>query len=220
MKQLMNEAFSGVIRILLLDDHALFRESLGRLLAAEVDLDLVGQCDSIEEALRILTQNAVDIVLLDFDLGERDGGDFILAAAEVGFTGKILLVTAGLDDHEAADLIRRGISGIFMKHSSPSLLVRAIRDVVAGKVWFDQLLLQKALAPPVLPDSRAARFTDRERQVLHYVFEGLANKEIADELAVSESSVKSTLQQLFNKTGVRTRAQLVRVALEQYKQEL
>ncbi len=215
----MKQVSSGVIRILLVDDHALFRESLGRLLASEADLQLVGQCDSIEEALQILAQNIVDIVLLDFDLGDRDGGDFMRAAAERGFAPKILLVTAGLDDHEAADLIRRGISGIFMKHSSPSLLVAAIRDVMAGKVWFDHQLLQKALATPTPRDSQRERFTERERQVLHYVFEGLANKEIADALTLSESSVKSTLQQLFNKTGVRTRAQLVRVALEQYKRE-
>jgi|SRR5208337_275044 len=215
----MSEGSSGVIRILLVDDHALFRESLGRLLAAEADFELAGHSDSIESALRIISQCVVDIVLLDFDLGERDGGDFVRGAAEHDFTGKILLVTAGLKDHDAADLIRRGISGIFMKHSSPSLLVTAIRDVMAGKTWFDQPLLQKALATPVLPASPTARFTDRERQVLRYVLEGLANKEIADKLDVSESSVKSTLQQLFNKAGVRTRGQLVRVALEQHRHE-
>jgi len=208
-----------VIRILLVDDHALFRESLGRLLAAEADFELVGHCDSVEGALQMIAQCVVDVVLLDFDLGQRDGGDFVSAAVEHDFTGKILLVTAGLKDHDAADLIRRGISGIFMKHSSPSLLVTAIRDVMAGKTWFDQPLLQKAIATHALPDSPATRFTDRERQVLHYVLEGLANKEIASKLDVSESSVKSTLQQLFNKAGVRTRGQLVRVALEQYRHE-
>jgi two-component system nitrate/nitrite response regulator NarL len=215
----MNESSSGVIRILLVDDHALFRESLGRLLTAEADFELAGLSDSVEGALRIVAQCVVDIVLLDFDLGERDGGDFVRGASEHDFTGKILLVTAGLKDHDAADLIRRGISGIFMKHSSPSLLVTAIRDVMAGKTWFDQTLLQKALATPALPAPPMARFTDRERQVLRYVLEGLANKEIADKLDVSESSVKSTLQQLFNKAGVRTRGQLVRVALEQYRRE-
>jgi two-component system nitrate/nitrite response regulator NarL len=66
----------------------------------------------------------------------------------------------------------------------------------------------------------ASQFTDRERQVLSYVFEGLANKEIAERIGVSESSVKATLQQLFSKTGVRTRSQLVRIALEQYKEQL
>jgi len=71
-----------------------------------------------------------------------------------------------------------------------------------------------------LPESKAERFTERERQVLSYLFEGLINKEIAERIGVSESSVKATLQQFFSKTGVRTRSQLVRVALEQYRNQL
>jgi DNA-binding NarL/FixJ family response regulator len=93
---------------------------------------------------------------------------------------------------------------------------------MAGKVWFDQEPLQATMhgsAPP-LPESQSERFTQRERQVLSYVLEGLANKEIAARIGVSESSVKATLQQLFSKTGVHTRGQLVRIALEQYNDQL
>jgi two-component system nitrate/nitrite response regulator NarL len=215
----MHEPVPRTIRLLLVDDHALFRESLARLLSAEADLQLVGIPTSVDEGLSMIEELDVDLLLLDFDLGETDGRDFLRHAAERGFKGRTLIVTAGLSDREAADLLSRGISGIFMKHSSPSLLVSAIGDVMAGKVWIDQVLLQRILAVPVSP-SAAGRFTDRERKVLHYVFEGLTNKEIADKLAVSESSVKNTLQQLFSKTGVRTRGQLVRVALEQYGDEL
>jgi two-component system nitrate/nitrite response regulator NarL len=130
-------------------------------------------------------------------------------------------VTAGVEEREAAELIRCGISGIFMKHNSAALLGQGIRDVMAGKVWFDQELLQATMhgsAP--LPESQSERFTQRERQVLSYVLEGLANKEIAARIGVSESSVKATLQQLFSKTGVHTRGQLVRIALEQYNDQL
>jgi len=87
-------------------------------------------------------------------------------------------------------------------------------------VWFDQELLQEAVGATGLhAANEGGRFTDRERTVLSFVFEGLANKEIADRIKVSESAVKATLQQLFAKTGVRTRSQLVRVALEQYKKD-
>lgn len=215
----MHEPLPRTIRLLLVDDHALFRESLARLLSAEPDLQLVGQPSSVDEALSMIEECDIDLVLLDFDLGERDGYDFLRQAAQRGFNGRILMVTAGLGDRDAAELIGCGISGIFMKHSSPSLLISAIRDVMTGKVWIDRLLLQKVLAVAV-PPSAPARFTERERQVLHYVFGGLTNKEIADKLTVSEGSVKNTLQQLFSKTGVRTRSQLVRVALEQYGGEL
>jgi len=79
--------------------------------------------------------------------------------------------------------------------------------------------LQAAMGAGSLPESKTERFTERERQVFSYVFEGLINKEIAERIGVSESSVKATLQQLFSKTGVRTRSQLVRVALEQYRNQ-
>jgi len=101
------------------------------------------------------------------------------------------------------------------------LLIEGIHDVLAGKVWFDRELLQEAMGS-VGPrqESKEERFTEREQQVLSYVFEGLVNKEIAERIGVSESSVKATLQQLFSKTGVRTRSQLVRVALEQHNNQL
>jgi DNA-binding NarL/FixJ family response regulator len=93
---------------------------------------------------------------------------------------------------------------------------------MAGKVWMDQEQLQTALSSEVaVPgETGSRRFTEREQQVLSCVFEGLANKEIAARIGVSESSVKATLQQLFSKTGVRTRSQLVRIVLEQYRDQI
>lgn len=205
------------IRILLLDDHVLFRESLARLLAAEPDFDVVAQCGSIESALEQIATGDIDLVLLDLDLGSENGSDFARRAGELGFTGKMLVVTAGVAMAEAAELVRAGIAGIFMKHHSAATLAREIRSVVAGRVSFDHTLLHGVMdastAPAVAPRSRP--LTVREQHVLAGIFEGLGNKEIAARLGVSESSVKATLQQLFAKTGVRTRSQLVRIALEQ-----
>jgi two-component system nitrate/nitrite response regulator NarL len=127
-----------------------------------------------------------------------------------------------VDAGETAELIRSGISGVFRKHDSAALLTQAIREVMAGKVWLDQEQLQNALKGEVAgaQENRTRLFTDREQQVLSCVFEGLANKEIAARMEVSESSVKATLQQLFSKTGVRTRSQLVRIVLEQHRDQL
>ena len=217
----MPDAVQREIAILLVDDHALFRESVARLLAAEPGFRVVAHCESVDDALERLRQTPVDIVLLDYDLGQHDGSEFMLAAGRQGFNGKVLVVTAGVEKEKATQLIRSGISGIFMKHHSASLLIEGIRDVLAGKVWFDRELLQEAVGGrSTHQGSTAGKFTDRERQVLSYVFEGLTNKEIAERLGVSESSVKATLQQLFSKTGVRTRSQLVRVVLEQHKGQL
>jgi len=216
----MPDTVERPIEILLVDDHALFRESVARLLAAEPGFRIVAHCSSVEEALEKLRKARVDIVLLDFDLGQHDGREFMRLAAQQGFSGKVLVVTAGVQKEQAADLIRSGISGIFMKHDSAALLIEGVRDVLAGKVWFDRELLQEAMTVTGhQQDSQAERFTERERQVLSGVFEGLVNKEIAERIGVSESSVKATLQQLFSKTGVRTRSQLVRITLEQYRNQ-
>lgn len=218
----MPKSVKRPIKILLVDDHALFRESVARLLQAEADFEVVAHCESIDEAVSILRQRPIDIVLLDFDFGQRDGRDFMRLAKVQGFDGNVLVVTAGVDESEAAELIRNGVCGVFMKHSSPVLLAQGIRDVMAGKVWLDQKLLKDAMNASANrpPEPQSERFTRRERLVLSYVFEGLANKEIAVRIGVSESAVKATLQQLFSKTGVRTRSQLVRIALEQYKNQL
>jgi DNA-binding NarL/FixJ family response regulator len=215
-------AKSSKPRVLILDDHALFRESVARLLQAEHDFQ-VQHCGSVREGISIIAGWPADVVLLDFDLGNEKGSSFLTKARAVGFQGKTLLLTAGVNELEAADLIRQGISGIVLKHSSPAELSESIREALAGKVWFEQGYLKRVMEKATASESAtsiAKVFTERERQVLSFVFAGLANKEIADRLHVSESSVKASLQQLFEKTGVRTRSQLVRVALEQYKDQL
>jgi two-component system, NarL family, nitrate/nitrite response regulator NarL len=218
----MPKTAEQTLHILLVDDHALFRESVSRLLGVEPGFDVVAHCGTIEEALQVLRRTSIDLVLLDFDLGGRDGKEFLRSAREQGFNGKVLLVTAGVDEGSVSELIRYGISGVFRKHDSAALLAQGIRDVIAGKVWLDQEQLQNALkAESTTPQpSGNTRFTEREQRVLSFVFEGLSNKEIAARIGVSEGSVKSTLQQLFSKTGVRTRSQLVRIVLEHYRDQI
>jgi len=218
----MNQEPVQKIRVLLVDDHALFREGLARLLASEPDFEMAVPCASGEEALRVLETTEIDVILLDYDLGAETGSRFLLQAARCGFQGRVLVVTAGMGDSEVAEMLRLGVVGIFLKHNPPSLLAKAIRKVMAGEIWLDQrylkVLLQESRASDL--EGRGRKLSDREREVLRSVFQGLANKEIAVRLQVSESSVKATLQQLFFKTGVRTRSQLVRVALEKYREYL
>jgi len=204
-------------QILIVDDHGLFRESLARVLATESDFQVVAHCATTDEAAGVLRDQRIDLLLLDFDLGDRDCTKFVRSAVEGGFKGKILLVTAGVNANQAAELVRLGVAGIFLKHDLPAQLTQAIRDVVGGKVYLDQELLRGAVAVAAKPGLPP---TERERQVLLHILEGLTNKEIADRLGVSESSVKASIQQLFSKTGVRTRSQLVRIALERYKEVL
>jgi two-component system, NarL family, nitrate/nitrite response regulator NarL len=217
----MNRAATKSIRILLIDDHALFRESVARLLEAEPGFEIVGHCSSGTEALRLLKSREVDIILLDLDLGPERGAEFLESLQAESFRGKILLVTAGVNESEVPDLIRKGISGIFLKHGSPAFLIQGIREAMEGRALFGQDLLRRALeADEQAGPQRRAELTEREKRVLSFILEGLANKQIGDRLQISESAVKACLQQLFAKTGVRTRSQLVRIALERYRDQL
>ncbi len=206
------------IRILLLDDHALFREGLSRLLEGEPDLEMAACCASVVEATDVLRQKSIDLVLLDYDLGKERGFEFIHQARQQGFQGRFLVVTAGMSDAESVQALNLGVSGIFPKHSSPMVLIQAIRRVMSGETWLDDHAIQALIRASKHPEgaNQPKPFTERESQVLQGVFEGLSNKEIGTRLNISESSVKAGLQQLFQKTGVRTRSQLVRIALEEH----
>jgi DNA-binding NarL/FixJ family response regulator len=204
------------IRLMLLDDHVLFREGLSRLLASEPDFEMAGQCGGSAEALALLQRSAADLVLVDYDLGDDHGSQFIAAARAAGYQGKFLMLTAGMTAAESSTALRLGASGIVLKHNSPSSLAKAIRLVAEGDMWVDPKVIQSMAEGVRQSGETAARkpLTEREQEVLRGIFEGLGNKEIATRLGVSEGTVKAALQQLFEKTRVRTRSQLVRIALE------
>jgi DNA-binding NarL/FixJ family response regulator len=207
-------------RILLVDDHALFRESLARWFESQPEFQVVGQCSTADEAISALSAGGFDLMLLDFELGDRRGSEVILTSRTKPFKGKILFVTVGMTRAEVRQALNHGASGVFLKNNGPELLVEAIHDVMAGKVWLDSKYVNPDTDNPLAEINRRVKFTERDRIVLRGVFDGLANKEIAEQLRVSESAIKASLQQLFSKTGVRTRSQLVRVALEHFRREL
>src|SRR5205823_1803053 len=208
----------------LVDDHALFRESVSRVLGEKTlgtqRLE-VEHCGSIREALPILALRRFDVVLLDDDLGSERASQFLPAARQIGFEGRVLVVTAWVSDTEARRLMRQGVAGIFLKEGSLSQLSEGIRTVVEGGTWLDRSFARmEEDAGADNEQTNAPVFNERQRRVLRFVLEGLSNKEIAWRLQISESYVKAILQRLFQKTGVRTRGQLVRVAFEQYEDQL
>ncbi len=212
---------SKATNILLIDDHSLFREGLGRLLQSEPGFRVVGNCNSVRDGVAILEKEHVDIVLLDVDLGEESGMPFQKEAIKRGFKGKVLLVTAGMTDQEIVNALEMGVSGIFLKSNTPDQLIEAIYRVVRGEPWLDPRAMKAVISAATGKTQERTSpeaLNSREKAVLKGILEGLANKEIAAELNISESLVKAVIQQLFNKTGVRTRGQLVRIALERRDQ--
>jgi len=209
------------IALLLVDDHQMFREGLARVIEKESDLKIVGQCASASEALAVLPKSGATVVLLDVDLGSERALDFITNARRQGFDGKVLIVTAGISDQEAVQLVQAGVAGILHKHHSTHLLCETIRKVSKGEVCLENAYLGPLFRS--VDRSRAPnrpKLTDRDKTVLRLIFQGLTNREIAEQLEISEGAVKASLRQVFGKLKVRTRAQLVKVALEQYRDQL
>lgn len=219
----MPDAPSQRIELLIVDDHAMFRDAIAEKLAKEPDMAVIGACGSAAEALMMIDGGArPSVLLLDFDLGGTERVvDFLQEVRMKDLVQQVLVVTAGVSGREAVQLIRAGVRGIIHKHNPPNALCDAIRQVFRGEVF-----LEKAYLGPVFHgldqtlSSGRPHLTERDKTILRLVFQGLLNKEIAGRLEISEGGVKSAISQLFQKLGVRTRAQLVKVALEQYGDQL
>jgi two-component system nitrate/nitrite response regulator NarL len=199
------------IRLVLLDDHALLRESLARLLASEHEFELVAECATPAEALEVLRDTEVDVMLVDFGIA----GEFLSCARKAGYHGKSLVVTREIDARGSASVLSCGASGVFLESEGWARLMQAIRLVASGEAWVDQKVIQLlANRYPHYEDRWWGTLTQREQTVLKGIVDGLSNRKIGIQMGVSESTIKGTLQQLFTKARVRTRSQLVRMALE------
>ena len=199
----------------------MFREGLARMLDKEPDFNVVGQGTSAIEAVGQAVESGADIVLLDVDLGNDRAMDFVSRARTAGFHGRVLILTAGMSDQEAVHLVQGGVGGILHKQHSTEVLCGAIRQVATGDVW-----LEKAYLGPLFRTVDRTRMpkrptlTERDRAVLRFLLQGLTNREMAVRLEISEGAVKASLRHVCEKLGVRTRTQLVKVALEQFKDQL
>jgi len=217
----LSESLLQAIPLLLVDDHQMFREGLARVIEKEPDLKIVGQCASATEALAMLSKSGATMIVLYVDLGPERAMDFITTARRRGFEGKVLIVTAGISDQEAVQLVQAGVAGILHKHHSTTVLFETIRKVASG-----QVCLENAYLGPLFHSvdrtrtSTRPKLTERDKTVLRLIFQGLTNREIGARLEISEGAVKASLRQVFGKLKVRTRAQLVKVALEQYRDQL
>jgi two-component system nitrate/nitrite response regulator NarL len=202
------------IRLALLDAHVLFRESLARLLAAEPGFELVAECTTQAEALQTLRASGVDVVLVDIDMAK----DFIPCARKARYTGTFLAIAREADATGSALVLRCGTSGVFRDSDSSAWLIQAIRLVANGEAWIDHKVIQLlAERYRQYEDRWFGTLSDREQSVLQGVIDGLSNRRIGVRIGVSESRIKATLQRLFKKASVRTRSQLVRIALESIK---
>ncbi len=217
----MTPSLTPAVRLLLVDDHAMFRESLARMLEKEAGFEIAGQAESVTAALGMAVALQPSVVLLDVDLGPERAIDFVSAARRSGYPGRILVLTAGMSDQEALHLIQSGVAGILHKHHSIDVLCGAIRQVAAGEVWLEKTYLTSLFRTVDRSGvQRRPTLTERDKTVLRHLLQGLTNREMAAQLEISEGAVKASLRHVCEKLGVRTRTQLVKVALERFKDQL
>lgn len=189
------------------------------MLEKEPGFHVIAQGKSVAEGLE--AASGANMVLLDADLGSERAMDFVSRARAAGFQGRILVVTAGMSDPEALQLIQGGVAGILHKHHSIDVLCGAIRQVANGEAWLENVYLGPLFR--TVDRTRIARrpaLTERDKTVLRYLLQGLTNREMAARLEISEGAVKASLRHVCEKLSVRTRTQLVKVALEQCKDQL
>lgn len=207
------------IRILVVHGQTLMRETLGPLLRAR-DFEIVGSCASVSEASRVLCQEAVDVALIDSDLGLEQVMNFLTRAKKAGFKGQFLITAVRMGIGTMLHVLGGGALGVVMQNSAPADLVTAIHRVANGELWLDSAAVLRTIAAVRSGQHHVWQgFSLRECAVLKALLEGLTNHEIAVKLHVPKSSVKYALTKLFEKSGARTRAQLVRIALERGGQD-
>jgi DNA-binding NarL/FixJ family response regulator len=195
------------IRLLIADDHALFRQGLKSLLMLQPDIELVGEVERAADLEPALNQAAVDVLLLDLQMDRWMGNDIDALAQRVS----VVVLTASERIEDALAAIRKGARAIVQKRFAVETLMEAVRSAANGLAWLPPLLQTELAAQ--MGSGSDQRLTAREHEIARYVAEGLRNAEIAQRLAISESTVKTHLNNIFQKLHLRDRVELALHAL-------
>lgn len=205
-------AVSRGIRVVLADDHVLFRQALRHLLEMESDIRVVAEADDGSAAIELVTRHLPDVVVLDLSMPAVDGITAAGALREKYPHLGILMLTMFAEDAQVIRAIRAGADGYLLKNSESTRVVEAIRAVARGESTIDPELASKVMnefrrMSDVDTSLNVSGLTDREVSLLQLVAGGLSNKEIAEELGLAESTVKNRLSILFQKLDVKDRTQ-------------
>ena len=198
------------VRVLVADDQALVRSGFRMILDARPDLEVVGEAENGLQAVALATQLRPDVVLMDIRMPDLDGIEATKQiVAAVPETHVLVLTTFDIDEY-VYGAIRAGASGFLLKDVRPNELVDAIRLVAAGNALLGPSVTRRLLerfAEPARPAPRLDELTERERTILELIAQGRSNAEIAKQLFISETTVKSHVSAVLHKLGVRDRVQ-------------
>jgi DNA-binding NarL/FixJ family response regulator len=223
--QFMDNRRLQPIRIVIADDHPIFRDGLRRLLEAESDLKVIGEACDGAEAVKLARQLKPDILLLDLAMPRHPGLEALREMSTgAGPNGvRVILLTAAAEKNQIVEALQLGARGVVLKDSATQLLLRSIHTVMSGEYWVGREsvsnLVQylRTLIQSSGEEARQKKFglTPRELEIVSAVVAGYSNKEIAEYFKISEDTVKHHLSNIFDKLGVSTRLELALFAVNQ-----
>jgi DNA-binding NarL/FixJ family response regulator len=214
----MPQQRSEPIRVVIVDDHKMVRDGIRMIIENRPGLRVVGEAGTKDEALAVVQRELPDIVLLDLDLKADSGLDILPELKNLQTPPKVLVLTGARDPEVHQLCVRLGAKGLVQKESASETLVKAIEKVYAGEIWFDRNMMSSLLNNVLnqknskLDDPEAmkmALLTEREREVVGLVCLGLKNKQIAERLFISDTTVRHHLTSIFSKLEVSDRLELV-----------
>jgi two-component system, NarL family, nitrate/nitrite response regulator NarL len=212
---------SNPVRILIADDHALFRDGLRRLLEAEPDLRVVGEASDGDEAVNLARQLVPDVLLLDLAMPRTPGMEALEQLAKSPTPVRTILLTAAVERTQIVEALQLGARGVVLKESATQLLLKAIHTVMHGDYWVgresvsDLVKTLHDLSPSASHDPRKKQFglTPREFEVISAIVAGYNNRDMAQKFSISEQTVKHHLTNIFDKLGVSSRLELALFAV-------